>query len=78
MIAAHDPQAKVLGDLASGATIAAYALESSLTATRQGDALVIRGEARSVPSAAQASVLVLPVAGLDPETSGTEVGGDRR
>ena len=72
LIAAHDPQEKVLGDLASGATIAAYALESSLTATRQGDALVVRGEARSVPSAAQASILVLPVAGLDPETSGTE------
>ncbi|HUL98185.1 MAG TPA: acyl-CoA dehydrogenase, partial [Mycobacterium sp.] len=72
LIAAHDPQAKVLGDLASGAAIAAYALESALTATRQADALVIRGEARSVPSAAQASVLVLPVAGLDPETSGTE------
>ncbi|MFZ0835497.1 MAG: acyl-CoA dehydrogenase [Mycobacterium sp.] len=72
LIAAHDSQAKVLGDLASGATIAAYALESSLTATRQGDALMVRGEARSVPAAAQASVLVLPVAGLDPETSGTE------
>ena len=72
LIAAHDPQAKMLGDLASGATIAAYSLESSLTATRQGDTLVIRGEARSVPSAAEASVLVLPVAGLDPETSGTE------
>ena len=72
LIAAHDPQAKMLGDLASGATIAAYSLESSLTATRQGDTLVIRGEAHSVPSAAEASVLVLPVAGLDPETSGTE------
>ncbi len=62
LISAHDADAKVLGDLASGAAIAAYALESSLTATRQGDALVIRGEARSVPAAAQASVLVLPVA----------------
>jgi 3-oxochol-4-en-24-oyl-CoA dehydrogenase len=72
LISANDPQAKVLGDLASGATIAAYALESSLTATRQGDVLVIRGEARSVPAAAQASLLVLPVAGLDPDTSGTE------
>src|SRR5581483_4278854 len=72
LIAAHDPEAKVLGDLASGATIATYALESSLTATRQGDTLVVRGEARSVPSAAQASALVLPVAGLDPDTSGTE------
>ncbi|MDT5011737.1 MAG: hypothetical protein QOH57_3354 [Mycobacterium sp.] len=72
LISAHDPEAKVLGDLASGASIATYALESSLTATRQGDTLVIRGEARSVPAAAQASLLVLPVAGLDPETSGTE------
>jgi alkylation response protein AidB-like acyl-CoA dehydrogenase len=72
LIAAHDPQAKVLGDMASGATIAAYALESALTATAHGDALVVRGEARSVPAAAQASLLVLPVAGLDPETSGTE------
>jgi alkylation response protein AidB-like acyl-CoA dehydrogenase len=72
LIAAHDPNAKVLGDLASGAAIAAYALESSLTATRQGDVLVVRGEARSVPAAGQASLLVLPVAGLDPETSGTE------
>jgi alkylation response protein AidB-like acyl-CoA dehydrogenase len=72
LIAAHDPQAKVLGDLASGATIAAYALESALTATAHGDTLVVRGEARSVPAAAQASLLVLPVAGLDPETSGTE------
>ena len=78
LIAAHDPQAKILGDLASGATIAAYALESSLTATRQGDALVIRGEARSVPAAAQASVLVLPVAGLDPGDQRHRVGGDRR
>jgi 3-oxochol-4-en-24-oyl-CoA dehydrogenase len=72
LIAAHDPQAKVLGDIASGATIAAYALESTLTATAHGDTLVVRGEARSVPAAAQASLLVLPVAGLDPETSGTE------
>ncbi len=72
LIAAHDPQAKVLGDMASGATIAAYALESALTATAHGDTLVVRGEARSVLAAAQASLLVLPVAGLDPETSGTE------
>ena len=72
LIAANDPQAKVLGDMASGATIAAYALESALTATAHGDTLMVRGEARSVPAAAQASLLVLPVAGLDPETSGTE------
>src|SRR5258708_7072349 len=65
LIAAHDPDAKVLAELASGAAIAAYALDSGLTATRHGpeeEALVIRGEVRAVPAAAQASVLVLPVA----------------
>lgn len=62
LIAAHDPQAKVLAELATGAAIAAYALVSGLTATRHGDVLVIRGEVRAVPAAAQASVLVLPVA----------------
>src|ERR1700736_2053539 len=36
LISAHDPDAKVLFELASGAAIAAYALESGLTATRQG------------------------------------------
>src|SRR4029077_197353 len=51
LIAAHDPKATVLEDLATGATIAAYALESSLTATLQGDTLVVRGEARSVAAA---------------------------
>jgi alkylation response protein AidB-like acyl-CoA dehydrogenase len=62
LISAHDAHAKVLADLASGAAIAAYALDSGLTATRQGDVLVIRGEVRAVPAAAQADVLVLPVA----------------
>ncbi|MBP0572612.1 acyl-CoA dehydrogenase family protein [Mycobacterium tuberculosis] len=62
LIAAHDPQAKVLAEPATGAAIAAYALDSGLTATRHGDVLVIRGEVRAVPAAAQASVLVLPVA----------------
>ncbi|MBW0018537.1 MAG: acyl-CoA dehydrogenase [Mycobacterium sp.] len=62
LINAHDPDAKVLAELASGAAIAAYALDSALTATRHGDVLVIRGEVRAVPAAAQASVLVLPVA----------------
>jgi 3-oxochol-4-en-24-oyl-CoA dehydrogenase len=62
LISAHDPDAKVLADLASGAAIAAYALDAGLTATRHGDALVIRGEVRAVPAAAQASLLVLPVA----------------
>ncbi|MCV7378346.1 acyl-CoA dehydrogenase [Mycobacterium alsense] len=63
LISAHDPNAKALSELASGAAIGAYALDcSGLTATRQGDALVIRGEVRAVPAAAQASLLVLPVA----------------
>ena len=63
LIAAHDRDAKLLSQLASGDLIGAYALESSLTAEEQGDGeLVIRGEARSVPAAAQAAILVLPVA----------------
>jgi 3-oxochol-4-en-24-oyl-CoA dehydrogenase len=62
LISAHDPDTKVLADLASGTAVAAYALESGLTATRQGDSLVIRGEVRAVPAAAEASLLVLPVA----------------
>ena len=62
LIAAHDPDTKLLAELAAGETIAAFAIESDLTATRQNGTVVIRGEARSVPSAAQASVLVLPVA----------------
>ena len=49
LISAHDPDAKLLADLASGATIAAYAIDSGLTATRHGDGLVIRGEVRAVP-----------------------------
>jgi alkylation response protein AidB-like acyl-CoA dehydrogenase len=62
LMATHDGDAEVLSGLASGETIAAYAIDSGLTATRQGDALVIRGEVRAVPAAAQASILVLPVA----------------
>ncbi|BDB40103.1 MULTISPECIES: acyl-CoA dehydrogenase [Mycobacterium] len=66
LIAAHDPKAEVLAELASGAAIGAYALDSTMTATRQGpegsQVLVIRGEVRAVPAAAQASILVLPVA----------------
>ena len=61
LIAANDPSAKLLEGLASGETIAAYAIDSGLTATRQGGGLVIRGEVRAVPAAAQASLLVLPV-----------------
>jgi alkylation response protein AidB-like acyl-CoA dehydrogenase len=63
LIAANDPDAKVLAELASGAAIGAYAMDcGALTATRQGTTLVIRGEVRAVPAAAQASILVLPVA----------------
>ncbi|MCV7214972.1 acyl-CoA dehydrogenase [Mycobacterium crocinum] len=62
LISAHDPDTKLLSKLAAGELIATCALESGLTATRQDGSLVIRGEARSVPAAAQASVLVLPVA----------------
>ncbi len=61
LIAANDPDSTLLGDLASGAVIAAYALESSMSAARQGDVLVVAGQARSVPAAAQATLLVLPV-----------------
>lgn len=62
LIAAHDPGAAALEGLASGDVIATYAIDSGLTATRQGENLVIRGEVRAVPAAAQASLLVLPVA----------------
>ncbi|APE17134.1 acyl-CoA dehydrogenase [Mycobacterium sp. WY10] len=62
LISAHDPDTKLLSELAAGELIATCALESDLTATRQDGSLIIRGEARSVPAAAQASVLVLPVA----------------
>ncbi|MGA5462084.1 acyl-CoA dehydrogenase [Mycobacterium sp. NPDC050041] len=62
LIAAHDAETDALSGLASGEVIASYAIDSGLTATRHGDGLVIRGEVRAVPAAAQASVLVLPVA----------------
>ena len=61
LISAHDAESPLLGGLASGATIAAYAIDSGLTATRARDKLVIRGEVRAVPAAAQAALLVLPV-----------------
>ena len=70
LIAAHDPDAAVLTGLASGDVIAAYAIDSGLTATRHGDGLIIRGEVRAVPAAAQAALLVLPVAGLGEGASG--------
>ncbi len=72
LIRAHDPDDKLLAALASGEVIATFALESGLTATRQGESLVVRGEARSVLAGAQASVLVLPVAGLGSESSDSE------
>jgi len=62
LISAHDTESKLLAELAAGDGIATASLESDLTATRAGDTLVIHGEARSVPAAAQASLLVLPVA----------------
>src|SRR4051794_21381988 len=62
LISANDPHAKLLEGLAAGETIGAYAIDSGLTATRQGGGLVIRGEVRAVPAAAEASLLVLPVA----------------
>lgn len=72
LIAAHDPDDKLLAGLASGEIIASFALESGLTATRHDQTLTVRGEARSVLAATQASLLVLPVAGLDSESSGSE------
>ena len=62
LIAAHDPDTKLLAELAAGDTIATVAISSDLTATRQNGTVMIRGEARSVPAATHASVLVLPVA----------------
>lgn len=61
LIAAHDPESKLLAELASGETIAAAALESDLTGTQVDGTLKIRGECRCVPAGAQASLLVLPV-----------------
>jgi 3-oxochol-4-en-24-oyl-CoA dehydrogenase len=62
LISADDPDATLLADLASGAVIATFALDSSFTAVRRDDALVVSGQARSVLAAAQATLLVLPVA----------------
>jgi alkylation response protein AidB-like acyl-CoA dehydrogenase len=61
LIAAHDPESKLLAELASGETIGAAALESDLTGTQVDGTLTIRGECRCVPAGAQASLLVLPV-----------------
>ncbi len=62
LISAHDPAAPELTGLATGEVIATYTLSPGLTATAHGDGLVIRGEARAVAAAAEASLLVLPVA----------------
>jgi alkylation response protein AidB-like acyl-CoA dehydrogenase len=66
LIAAHDPDSELLTGLATGDVIAAYAIDSGLTATRHGAGesagLVVRGEVRGVPAAGQAALLVLPVA----------------
>ncbi len=70
LISANDPKSPLLQGLAAGDTIAAYAIDSGLTATATDDKLVIRGEVRAVPPAAgQASVLVLPVSGLGEASS---------
>ncbi|SCX21951.1 acyl-CoA dehydrogenase [Mycolicibacterium fluoranthenivorans] len=69
LISANDPKSPLLQGLAAGDTIAAYAIDSGLTATATGDKLVIRGEVRAVPAAGQASLLVLPVSGLGEASS---------
>ena len=61
LIAANDPSAAELSGLANGEAIASYTINPGLTGTAQGSGLVIRGEARAVAAAAQASLLVLPV-----------------
>lgn len=62
LISAHDPDAAQLAGLASGEVIASYTLNPGLAATAGGAGLVVRGEARAVAAAAQASLLVAPVA----------------
>lgn len=68
LIAANNPTAEELSGLASGEVIATYTINPGLTATVGGTGLVVHGEARSVVAAAQASVLVLPVALEDATT----------
>src|SRR3954453_20016663 len=62
LISAKDPHANLLEGLAAGETIGAYAIDSGLTATRQGCGWLIRGKVRAVPAAVEAALLVLPVA----------------
>ncbi|MGB3334563.1 MAG: acyl-CoA dehydrogenase [Mycobacterium sp.] len=62
LIAANNPAAAELSGLAGGEVIASYTINPGLTGTSAGSGLVIGGEARAVAAAAQASLLVLPVA----------------
>ncbi|WP_409427995.1 acyl-CoA dehydrogenase [Mycobacterium sp. SMC-11] len=62
LIAANNPSAAELSGLASGEVIASYTINPGLTGTAAGSGLVIRGEARAVAAAAEASLLVAPVA----------------
>ncbi|OBJ29100.1 MULTISPECIES: acyl-CoA dehydrogenase [Mycolicibacter] len=62
LIAANDPSAAALSGLANGEVIASYTINPGLTGTVAGSGLVIRGEARAVAAAAEASLLVAPVA----------------
>src|SRR5690349_25122013 len=55
LIAANNPAAPELSGLAGGEVIASYTINSGLTGTAAGSGLVIRGEARAVAAAAQAS-----------------------
>lgn len=62
LIAANNPSAAELSGLASGEVIASYTINPGLTGTAAGSGLMIRGEARAVAAAAEASLLVAPVA----------------
>ncbi|OBK82284.1 acyl-CoA dehydrogenase [Mycolicibacter heraklionensis] len=61
LIAANNPSAAELSGLASGEVIASYTINPGLTGTAAGSGLMIRGEARAVAAAAEASLLVAPV-----------------
>ncbi|MFV2174795.1 acyl-CoA dehydrogenase [Actinomadura sp. LOL_016] len=58
-------RAELLPVLADGSRTAAVALDGALTARRDGDALVVSGEAATVLGASLADVLVLPVTADD-------------
>src|SRR5690625_1762185 len=61
-IAAHDPAAAELAALAHGPVNGSHPLNTGPTGPVHGVGLGIRGAARAVAAAAQASLLVLPVA----------------